>query len=182
MSKSELCVSCENFDAAVVFHATQKSAVSSLSHSSFLHFIFFFSFFPSLARKHAPQFFRAALFFLSLSPLSLPTFLSHNDIAFRLRDIDSPLLNSIRHDTSLFLEVFRHHDRFPECRSRCRFSCLKVAFLRTTRDTAVCAHSMYTGQRTRRRLLPFSRWRKYSRMRARGRTRHGLRSLSSLAN
>lgn len=174
MSKPELCVSCENFDAAVVFHATRFPP--SLTLLSFTLFFFHFSR-PSRGNTHRNS--SVPRCFFSLSPLS---FLSHNDIAFRLRDIDSPLLNSIRHDTSLFLEVFRHHDRFPECRSRCRFSCLKVAFLRTTRDTAVCAHSMHTGQRTRRRLLPFSRWRKYSRMRARGRTRHGLRSLSSLAN
>lgn len=57
--------------------------------------------------------------FLSLLFFSTPPpRLSPGHIAFRLRDIDSPLLNSIRHDTLLFLEAFRHRDRFP--RARCR--------------------------------------------------------------
>jgi len=43
------------------------------------------------------------------------SFFSFSNTVFRLRDIDSPLLNSIRHDTWLFLEAFRHRDRLDEC-------------------------------------------------------------------
>lgn len=78
-----------------------------------------------------------------------------------------PLLNSIRHDTSLFLEAFRHRDRLDECSSRyCH--CSKVAFL-----CQRCDMPSYAG---RTRQLPFSRREKYSC------ARHKLRSLSSLAN
>jgi len=71
----------------------------------FPSFFFFYSpHFLVLLRKHALQFFRAE-----------QSFFPYSNTFFRLRDIDSPLLNSIRHDTWLFLEAFRHRDRLDEC-------------------------------------------------------------------
>jgi len=95
--RSELYVTCENFETALVFHATQKRVVS----------VFFLFLLFSLSRSPAET--RTAI---------LPcgaVFFSFSNTVFRLRDIDSPLLNSIRHDTWLFLEAFRHRDRLDEC-------------------------------------------------------------------
>lgn len=81
-----------------------------------------------------------------------------------------PLLNSIRHDTLLFLEAFRHRDRLDECGGTAIVQ--KSRFSGRTMRYASVYPRMHDG----RGDFPFSRREKYSR------ARHELRSLSSLAN
>lgn len=60
---------------------------------------------PPARRKHAAQFFRATVV------LFFPQLYNNTELSDRVIST-SPLLNSIRHDTWLFLETFRHRDRF----------------------------------------------------------------------
>lgn len=123
MSKPELCVSCENFSKPLhhhlILHATRKRVVPSP--------LFSFSR-PPRGNTHRNS---------SMPRGSFPTVQRSECVISTL-----PLLNSIRHDTSPFLEAFRHRDRFPRARRSVPQSgrCLKVAFLR---NDAICdrAHS-----------------------------------------
>lgn len=136
----------------LVFHATQKRVVS-------VSFPFLLSSLSRSPRRHAPQFFRVAQFFFSPQQYSFPA------AWYRL-----PLLNSIRHDTLLFLEAFRHRNRLDECGGTAivQKSCFSGRTMRYA--------SVYPRMHDGRGDFPFSRREKYSR------ARHELRSLSSLAN
>lgn len=85
---------------------------------------------PLARRKHAAQFFRAAAVFFS----------QLYNTQFSDRVISTPpLLNSIRHDIWLFLETFKHRDRFSQ---RAAVAVVrKPCFPVQMRDTRICVLS-----------------------------------------
>lgn len=95
-SEPELYVTCENFETALVFHATRKRVVS-------ISFLFLLSSAFSFSAETRTVILPCGGFFF-------PQRYSFPAAWYRL-----PLLNSIRHDTLLFLEAFRHRDRLDEC-------------------------------------------------------------------